>query len=216
MRGDLSVVRWTLRLLALTLLNDAAAAPGLGASAPAPNSTPVLISECSASLRVEPIPGKTPTAIGAGYLVGSNVYRVQITNKGAEPITLVEPGDGSDIGWRTPIVSWRVEDARGPVTPKSGGRCGNINPLHREEVFALRPGESRDFRFFPFVWLDQPGSYRLSLTYANRPDLEWRGILLGKHDDEAMRLLRHSTPCLVNSNTLHLRIPEHGGPPVKP
>ena len=42
-------------------------------------------------------------------------WQVSIVNRGTEPVTLVHPGDGSDCGWRTPIIEWvingRVEGA---------------------------------------------------------------------------------------------------------
>jgi len=54
-----------------------------------------------------------------------------LVNRGKREVTLVEPGDGSDCGWRTPLVEWsrRRRD--------NGGRCGNINALKEEEVFTL-------------------------------------------------------------------------------
>jgi hypothetical protein len=36
---------------------------------------------------------------------------VEITNLGQDNITLVEPGDGSSAGRRTPITSWTIVDA---------------------------------------------------------------------------------------------------------
>jgi hypothetical protein len=59
-----------------------------------------------------------------------------ITNKGSAPVTLVLPGDGSESGWRTPVVGFSSIKV-GKDKPKHpadvpryrGGRCGNINAL---------------------------------------------------------------------------------------
>jgi hypothetical protein len=62
---------------------------------------------------------------------------VTIVNRGDQEVMLVEPGDGSDCGWQTPLIEWsRRRWFRGP-------RCGNTNGLKPEEVFVLKPGESR-------------------------------------------------------------------------
>src|SRR4051794_28079257 len=36
-------------------------------------------------------------------------YEVTIVNRGKTSETLVQPGDGSDCGWRTPIVEWVID-----------------------------------------------------------------------------------------------------------
>src|SRR5262245_43765851 len=62
---------------------------------------------------------------------------VTVVNHGGQEVILVEPGDGSDWGWRTPVIEWSSSTwFRGP-------RCGNVNALKPEDVFTLKPGESR-------------------------------------------------------------------------
>src|SRR5438067_2030418 len=94
-------------------------------------------------------------------------WEVSIINHGQQAVTLVQPGDGSDCGWRTPVIEWvingKVEGAgrlieevskadspvRKPVLKPAclspdfarSDRCGNINALKPDEVFVLKPGE---------------------------------------------------------------------------
>src|SRR5258708_7501230 len=64
-------------------------------------------------------------------------FTVEIVNRSGREITLVRPGDGSDCGWRTPVVLWAVEG----IKPGRLARCGNVNPLRPDEVFTLKPGQ---------------------------------------------------------------------------
>lgn len=136
--------------------------------------------------------------------------RVTITNNGGDAVTLVHPGDGSDVGWRTPHVAWSVIGAnseaehRPEPAPHSGTRmCGNINSLKPDELFYLAPGETKELKGWaslePF---GEPGVYRVVYLYANRPALEWKGIPLGEHDESTMWFVRRSTQCTLSSNEL--------------
>src|SRR5262245_10231784 len=64
------------------------------------------------------------SSIGISEVLKCSAYLV---NNGAEAAVVVLPGDGSDCGWRTPVVRW---------TPaaSSGRDCGNINSLRANEV----------------------------------------------------------------------------------
>jgi hypothetical protein len=125
---------------------------------------------------------------------------VELTNKGTAPITIVLPGDGSECGWRTPILTW---------TPaiKMGGRCGNINPLQSNEVVTLLPGKSVVLgAWVAAPALATPGKHKLTLTYENKPGLAWKGLALGKHDPAAMAKVKASTPLKVVSNTVEVEV----------
>ena len=41
-------------------------------------------------------------------------FDATIINQGKKPVTLVLPGDGSESGWRTPVVGWSVVSAAEP------------------------------------------------------------------------------------------------------
>lgn len=132
--------------------------------------------------------------------------RAEITNPGSDPVTLVLPGDRSDSGGRTPLVSWQVRvvrQARDPGAAPVRLRCGNINPLTPEEVFELEQEETRELgQWVSLPPFRAPGVYEVQLRYENRPDLEWWGIPLGAHDAGAMKRVRESTPCVLESNVL--------------
>ena len=141
--------------------------------------------------------------------------KVTITNHGKMPVTLVRPGDGSESGWRTPIVNWSVLEAGDKANhpaepvPEGGPRCGNMNPLQADEVFDLAPGASKELT--GWVYLEpfaRPGQYRVVFLYANRPSLTWKGGALGHDDPAAMKRVRISTPCSLVSNEVVFTIEE--------
>lgn len=132
-----------------------------------------------------------------------------ITNKGDKAVTLVMPGDGSESGWRTPLVGWSViqHDARlshpAAVPLYKGGRCGNMNPLTKEEVFTLQPGASKQL-----TWIGGPEcaagqKYRVVFYYSNVPETTWRR---GAGDAEAMKQVKQSFKCLLRSNEIEIEV----------
>lgn len=144
--------------------------------------------------------------------VGEEVnVAASITNVGAWPVRLVRPGDGSDFGWRTPMTSWEViklPEAEGEQEVSldlnmNKARCGNINALTMQEIFSLLPSQTEvanDWIYLPPF--KSPGKYRVTYTYNNQPNLAWNGIPLGIHNPLAMLLVRHSTSCLLKSNSV--------------
>ena len=129
-----------------------------------------------------------------------------IANRGREPVVLVRPGDGSDRELRTPLVKWLVEPVPGVGDPagilRAMMNCGNINALRPGEVFTLASGESESFRTHVWATFSKPGKYRVRYEYENRPTMEWGGIVLGAHDEGAMRRVRESTACKLTSNEI--------------
>jgi hypothetical protein len=110
------------------------------------------------------------------------------------------PGDGSESGWRTPILTWRT--FRGPLV-----RCGNRNGLKPEEVFTLEPGEWRTLAAHCGLRAPEPlfaGRYRYTVRYENIPDLKWDGMPLRKDDPEAQDRVRRSDRVRVVSNTVEV------------
>jgi len=128
--------------------------------------------------------------------------RAEIVNVSRRTLLLVQPGDGSDVGWRTPRIEWLGASF-------DGGRCGNIDPLRAGEVFHLAPGARLELS--PWIGaprLDRVGRHELSLAYTNVPDLEWGGVPLGAHDPETMELVRRSEPVHVVSNPVEILVEE--------
>lgn len=140
--------------------------------------------------------------------------RVWLTlrNNGGHAVRLVEPGDGSESGWRTPVVAWSVikDDpaARHPPEPFTEVRpreCGNVRGLSSGEVFRLEPGGTKELGEWA-AWLPtfrEPGVYRVAFLYANRPSMDWQeGGGVGFHHPLEMWRVRRSTEAAAVSNEL--------------
>jgi hypothetical protein len=142
--------------------------------------------------------------------------KVTLVNQGTDPVMLVLPGDGSNCGWRTPIVGWSVladPKAKHPErAPLDTNRfCGNINRLKPDEVFTLQPKQSKHIDgWLGLPPLARPGTYRLVFYYTNEPGRAWRGIPLGRHDEKTMKKVKTSLPCAMRSNELIVKV--IGGP----
>jgi hypothetical protein len=127
-------------------------------------------------------------------------FTATLVNGGNNEVILVEPGDGSDCGWRTPVVEWsrRRKDVM---------RCGNVNPLKSDEVFTLQPGKSHELNgWVGEPYLSGPGRYRVALRYRNEPEHHQSGVTLDKDDPKALEGIRRSTPVSVVSNTVEIVI----------
>ena len=132
-------------------------------------------------------------------------FTAEVVNRSNKEIVLVRPGDGSDCGWRTPVLSWMVEG----VKPQRLARCGNINALKPNEVFLLKPGERASLgEWIGFPRLPGPGTYTVRLRFENKPDLKWSGLPLGKHDEAAMARVKASTPAAAESNAVRIIVRE--------
>jgi hypothetical protein len=180
--------------------------PAPRVSADVPREREPVVLEESPPLVLHITPEKTTLIPGEKYTL-----RVSITNRGTESVTLVMPGDGSDAGWRTPVIGRsELSGDRGkhPDAPErdKGRRCGNINALKADEVFTLRPGETKEVRKESFAAPVKTGTFRVVYYYTNDPALKWRGIPLGKHDEEAMAKVRKSFRCALRSNEVRLRV----------
>jgi hypothetical protein len=154
---------------------------------------------CTAELRIEP----RRVVAEAGTLMHLELI---VRNTGTRPITLVEPGDGSHDGARTPLLQWWKTDLTGEAEGTRqrvglvGTFCPHVNSLRRGEVFDLEPGAEKRLRR-EWTWppgIVRPGRYRVTAVYRNRP-VAWHGSSAAGHDpDELGRLLR-STPCLLQA-----------------
>ena len=131
---------------------------------------------------------------------GRLVFVATVINGGTHPVTLVEPGDGSESGWRTPVITWKVTTPDGKLVPRQEySRCGNMNAISDNEIFTLAAGERRVLN----EWLGEPavapGHYIVRLVYDNDPSRKERGLSLGETRRDVAARLRKSTPCKVES-----------------
>ena len=137
-----------------------------------------------------------------------------ISNNGTESINLVKPGDGSQNGWRTPIIKWSVvkSDTEQPQSTETNflennnERCGNVNGLTADDLVELPHGESVEFKY----WLGTPaipnasGQYKIRMLYANEPKLKWKG--LGMNDKEVMRKVKRTNSLELISNEILIEV----------
>lgn len=136
---------------------------------------------------------------------------------------LVMPGDGSGVGWRTPIVGWTVTaEATGqewksgylfqafapPERAIAGGRCGNVNALEESEIFSLAPGQTAALEGFlnRQANAQKKGKYRIKLKYTNDPHKELKGIPLGEHSQEALQQIKRSDAVELESNEIVVNV----------
>ena len=135
-----------------------------------------------------------------------------IRNTGQQTIVLTLPGDGSESGLRTPLVSWSVRDADGrAVTQNWGARYDNlINPLRPEDVFELAPHQARELSsWIPPIFVTGPGRYKVTFHFTNDPQLSWKGITMRAHDPVTMQRVKKSTPCDVMSAPIEIDVVNH-------
>lgn len=114
--------------------------------------------------------------------------KIRLRNLSDGEVCVVRSLDASDCGWRYPKYTARILDPDGKdVTPKMGGRCGNMNAITEGDVSKLAPG----VEFDPLgegsfgIWAlhqwkpDRPGVWKVGLIVdysAADPD-EWNGRL---------------------------------------
>lgn len=183
----------------------------------APSTTPV------ASRCVTPTPTRTgatqpdlvlevtgPTHATATDLPAVSGKLRNVSRRRAHAIVL--PGDGSEVGWRDPVISFTafIDEGDGcwqVLPPAVVGRCGLFDPDWSDEIVALRPGTTRSIDPLwasPFfAW--RPGKVRLFVHYA------WTGGEATKSRGGGgisfdPRAMRREAPYELISNPIELEI----------
>ncbi len=127
-------------------------------------------------------------------------FKATLVNEGKEALVLVMPGDGSDVGWRTPKISWEILAGTKRTTP--GGRCGNMNRITAADVFELAPAAKQDLGGW-LGWPElAPGAARVRLVYENDGDIGSRSLALGEDDEVTIARIKASSRCKVTSNAV--------------
>ena len=131
-------------------------------------------------------------------------FKARLTNNGDEPVTVVLPGDGSLLGWRTPIVRWNP-------SRESERDCGNINALKPHEVIELAAGASVELPWIGWPNLGDSGKHHVRLELEHIPELQWSGIPLGEHHAATMTRLRQIPAFNIVSNEVEVEVrPKEG------
>ncbi len=127
-------------------------------------------------------------------------FSVTLTNNGAKPVRLVMPGDGSEAGMRTPVLTWMATAGGKPAEPAPVGRCGLTNAMEAKEVFTLAPGASREMK----EWLGEPyvaaGTYDVKLRFRNDPKI------VRNASPDVTKLVAATDACDVTSNAIRVTI----------
>ena len=128
-------------------------------------------------------------------------------------MTLIEPGDGSESGLRTPRSTWSVLGADGKKTSQHfvGDADDALNPLEPEEIFTRPPTLQREFS----AWIPP--------IIVNHPQKPCRGIasrasVLGDGTRAQELALRHPPhrKSACESNRLGLGRCRNGGSRSRP
>ncbi len=148
---------------------------------------------------------------------------VFLINNGDKLVNLVQPGDGSLSGKRTPMImwSWRIIDMplymdefypyyqkhpeKFPEKFEYFSGCGTVNGLKRAEILTLRPKEEIKLS----EWIGRPqvghlvGKFGIKFFYENKPDIKCGG------DPEALEIVRTKTAAVqLESNELIFEVVE--------
>ena len=170
-------------LITLSCMGDTDRSDRPGAKSPTPG------------LRIELKATKVQTPAGEQLR-----FSADLVNDDKVAVTVVLPGDGSESGWRTPIVRWNPPVGTGP-------RCGNINRLKPEEVITLAPGKRVPLgEWIGNPGIGAPGKHKVTLELENVPDLKWTGEPLGEHDPATMKKVRSSSPFKAVSNVVEVEV----------
>ena len=200
------------------LLGAALLVTSFGACAPAEENPPIPpVAQDREAREVDPDECSVRLTIDAAEVSrwGATSYSVRLSgvlhNSGERTVTLVAPGDGSTLGWRTPMITHEVKALDGTPQVLERGILidSHLNPLKREEVFDLPAGESRLIEgWLGLSGIRKAGVYEITVGYWNDPKMEWKGDPLRPHDPATMERVRASTPCRVTSNTIVVEVEE--------
>ena len=148
------------------------------------------------------------------------VLSVAVRNTGKSPASLVIPRDGSDYGWRTPVIGvsaikeWEEPhiyyEESPPVRPKRQShplkpphehmmRCGNYSSLMRNDIFSLAPGKTKHLFDRP-IGGEKGSRWRFVAYYVNDPGMKWEDGPHGVDEPGARMLLKKTDKCSLRSN----------------
>jgi hypothetical protein len=161
-------------------------------------------SASAAPLPVRPGPGLALELTCSNWVVTPDVdprFAVFLVNRGKKTVTVVLPGDGSEDGWRTPVVRW--EQDRGIRM-----RPGSVKPLTPADVIELAPGQRVKLNWVGRPALDT-GLNRVSVELEHNPTLKWRGIPGGReHDAATMKKVQAIPAIKLTSNIVEVVVQE--------
>ncbi len=133
-------------------------------------------------------------------------FKLLLKNEGTSAVRLVMPGDGSESGWRTPILTWSATQGTKPIAVRFGRHDAMMNRIEASEIFSLAPGASRELGEWVLAPSLPAGAYELRLTYRNDPGLT-SGKTAANASDEVKHLIADTTPCEATTNSVLAKLP---------
>lgn len=141
---------------------------------------------------------------------------VTIHNSSDDFVWLTRPGDGSTVGWRTPLLNWSAlpvnSDTEAPdqeivVPPKQlealTGWCRTRSKPRK--VFRVAPGGTVQLSgWLGRPYFPKPGRYRVKFHYENNPDMLWDTG--GGLDDQTIANIKRSDRCSLVSNEVWVTV----------
>lgn len=99
--------------------------------------------------------------------------KISMTNLSQSALEFVKPGDGSESGWREPLILYsaekKVEGQWRALERHQPRRCGLYNPAWHDDFVKLKPGNTLsigDWVPGPEAYFDlSPGLYRFRVHY---------------------------------------------------
>ena len=85
-------------------------------------------------------------------------------------------------------------------------RCGNVNPLTKDDVITLPAGGRVALGWLGGPTFETAGVQAVSLELENVPHMPWSDMSLGRHDASAMKKAKGSPPFKAVSNVVSVRV----------
>jgi hypothetical protein len=134
--------------------------------------------------------------------------QLRLINEGPDTVTVVAPGDGSNLGFRTPTIEWIVTTEDNCVIRKRSIGCGTINPLKEEEIVVLEPGGEVAFdEWIGIPKLSKGDVHFIAVRYTNDPGILDQEFPLMTGPSPLLDKVRTSTPLSLTSNTIRYERP---------
>lgn len=133
-----------------------------------------------------------------------NGYALTLKNTSKQTLKLVDAGDGSESGWRTPSIAWTGTQNGKPAKELEGGRCGMMNAIEKSEIFSIAPGASHSINQWIHGPLYAAGTYEVRLRYTNDPKKLARK---SSPPPDVAALLAATSACEVTSAPLTIKVP---------
>lgn len=143
---------------------------------------------------------------------------VKITNVSHKKVYMIGALDGSEMLWRMPYCYYTIEKTGGRIDTPRASRCGNTDPIQKDDFIALKPGASFNpyfKRFYPGpyflpVSIKEPGTYKIRFNYnSNSREMDSFDGRFNRLDKDSMAvraLFPKAAKIELTSNEIEIRV----------